>query len=68
MGQQDGTSEGTSYKQHRLRERTKEISRQLQLLRETMDRRIYVDSVLESALDNLDVELRLLARDIDRTS
>ena len=58
--------DGGDYKQHRLRERTKDISRQLQLLRETMERRIYVDSVIESALDNLDVEVSLLARDIDR--
>ncbi len=65
--QQDDTSEVTSYKQHRLKERTKEISRQLQLLRETLERRIYVDSVIESAIDNLDVELRLLARDLDRS-
>lgn len=64
---QDNTSEVTSYKQHRLRERTKEISQQLQLLRETLERRIYVDSHTESALDNLDVELKLLARDIDRS-
>lgn len=64
--QQETTSEADSYKQHRLRERTKEISRQLQLLRETIERRIYVDSVIESALDNLDVELSLLSRDIDR--
>ena len=31
-----------------------------------MERRIYVDSVLMSSLDDLDVELTLLARDIDR--
>ena len=55
------------YRDHRLRERASEISRQVQLLRETLDRRIYVDSVIESALDNLDVELRLLARDIERS-
>ena len=66
MSQQGNTSEEGDYKQYRLRERTKEISRQLQLLRETMERRIYVDSVLMSSLDDLDVELTLLARDIDR--
>ena len=66
MSQQGSTSEEGDYKQCRLRERTKEISRQLQLLRETMERRIYVDSVLMSSLDDLDVELTLLARDIDR--
>ena len=64
---QDGTSNDTSYKQHRLRERTKEISRQLQLLKETLERRFYTDLVIETAIDNLDVELKLLARDIDRS-
>jgi hypothetical protein len=64
---QDGTSNDTSYKQHRLRERTKEISRQLQLLKETLERRFYTDLVIETAIDNLSVELQLLARDIDRS-
>ena len=54
------------YDIHTLEERFKSTKRVLQILRETLERRIYVDEAIESALANAECELALLGSTIKR--
>lgn len=53
-----------SYQQFRLNERTNELKRLTQLLRETLERRFCPDAVVSTAIDNLDIEITMLSRDL----
>ena len=53
-----------SYQQFRLNERANELKRLTQLLRETLERRFCPDAVVSAAIDNLDIEITMLSRDL----
>ena len=56
----------SDYEIHTLEERHQSVRSVLQILRETLDRRIYIDDAIESALANVEVELVLLGSSIKR--
>ena len=46
--------------------RASQIQSALQVLRETLERRYSRDEVVESRLDDLDIELKLLIRELEK--
>ena len=54
------------YRRYRLNERATEIKRLVEVLRAVVERNVPPNTALDGAIDNLDLELTLLANDLRR--